>query len=72
MVARFLTLAALGLVAAAPASAAPAIHAHRGGTLRLASISRRVQELLLITRLGQIFDSYETDAEAIASLVPGH
>ena len=46
--------------------------ARAGGTLRLASISRRVNELLLITRLGQIFDSYETDAEAIASLVPGH
>ena len=46
--------------------------ARAGGTLRLASTSRRVHELLLVTRLGQIFDSYETDAEAIASLVPGH
>ena len=46
--------------------------ARAGGTLRLASTSRRVNELLLVTRLGQIFDSYETDAEAIASLVPGH
>jgi anti-sigma B factor antagonist len=45
--------------------------ARAGGTLRLASTSRRVNELLLITRLGQIFESYETDAEAIASLVPG-
>ena len=44
--------------------------ARAGGTLRLASTSRRVNELLLITRLGQIFDSYETDAEAIASVVP--
>jgi anti-sigma B factor antagonist len=46
--------------------------ARAGGTLRLASTSRRVSELLLVTRLGQIFDTYETDAEAIASLVPNH
>lgn len=46
--------------------------ARAGGTLRLASTSRRVSELLLITRLGQIFDTYETDAEAIASLGHNH
>jgi anti-sigma B factor antagonist len=44
--------------------------ARAGGVLRLASPSRRVQELLLITRLGSIFESHETDAEAIASF--GH
>ena len=44
--------------------------ARAGGTLRLASSSRRVTELLLVTRLGQIFESYETDAEAIASVAP--
>ena len=44
--------------------------ARAGGSLRLASTSRRVRELLLVTRLGQIFESYDTDAEAIASLAP--
>jgi len=44
--------------------------ARAGGALRLASTSRRVSELLLVTRLGQIFESFETDAEAIASLMP--
>ncbi len=38
-----------------------------GGTLKLANPTRRVQELLLVTRLGHIFESYETDAAAIAS-----
>ena len=41
--------------------------ARAGGSLRLSSPSRRVQELLLITRLGQIFESYETDTEALAA-----
>jgi len=44
--------------------------ARANGALRLASTSRRVSELLLVTRLGQIFESFETDAEAIASLMP--
>lgn len=44
--------------------------ARMGGTLRLANPARRVQELLLITRLGSIFETYETDAEAIASFSP--
>ena len=41
--------------------------ARAGGTLKLAQSPRRIQELLLVTRLGEIFDCYETDAAAIAS-----
>jgi anti-sigma B factor antagonist len=41
--------------------------ARAGGTLKLAKPARRVQELLLVTRLAEIFESYETDAAAIAS-----
>ena len=41
--------------------------ARAGGTLKLAQAPRRVQELLLVTRLGEIFESYETDTAAIAS-----
>ncbi len=44
--------------------------ARAGGTLKLANPARRVQELLLVTRLGEIFESFETDAAAIASF--GH
>lgn len=38
-----------------------------GGALKLASPARRVQELLLITRLTTIIESYESEAIAIAS-----
>ena len=41
--------------------------ARAGGTLKLAQSPRRIQELLLVTRLGEIFDCYETDSAAIAS-----
>jgi anti-sigma B factor antagonist len=46
--------------------------ARAGGTLKLAQAPRRVQELLLVTRLGEIFESYETDTAAIASFAPPH
>jgi anti-sigma B factor antagonist len=45
--------------------------ARAGGSLRLSSPSRRIQELLLITRLGQIFETYETDTAALAGLASG-
>ena len=38
-----------------------------GGTLKLACVVRRVQELLFITRLATIIESYETEPAAIAS-----
>ena len=38
-----------------------------GGSLKLASPVRRVQELLLITRLTTIIESFDTEAAAIAS-----
>jgi anti-sigma B factor antagonist len=38
-----------------------------GGTLKLACPVRRVQELLFITRLATIIESFETEPAAIAS-----
>ena len=38
-----------------------------GGTLKLACVVRRVQELLFITRLATIIESYDTEQGAIAS-----
>jgi anti-sigma B factor antagonist len=38
-----------------------------GGTLKLACVVRRVQELLFITRLATIIESYDTEQAAIAS-----
>lgn len=46
--------------------------ARAGGTLKLANPARRVQELLLVTRLGDIFETFETDAAAIASFPAPH
>ena len=41
--------------------------ARSGAVLKLACAVRRVQELLLITRLGSIIEAYETEATALAS-----
>jgi anti-sigma B factor antagonist len=46
--------------------------ARAGGMLKLANPARRVQELLLVTRLGEIFETFETDAAAIASFAAPH
>lgn len=46
--------------------------ARAGGTLKLARSPRRIQELLLVTRLGEIFESFETDSAAIASFAAAH
>jgi anti-sigma B factor antagonist len=44
-----------------------------GGSLKLACAVRRVQELLFITRLGSVIDSYESEQGAIASFFkPAH
>lgn len=47
--------------------------ARAGGTLKLACVVRRVQELLFITRLATIIETFETEADAVASFTkPGH
>jgi anti-sigma B factor antagonist len=46
--------------------------ARAGGMLKLANPARRVQELLLVTRLGEIFETFETDAAAVASFATTH
>jgi anti-sigma B factor antagonist len=38
-----------------------------GGTLKLACVVRRVQELLYITRLASIIESFDTEQAAVAS-----
>ena len=38
-----------------------------GGSLKLACVVRRVQELLYITRLASIIESFDTEQSAIAS-----
>jgi anti-sigma B factor antagonist len=38
-----------------------------GGSLKLACVVRRVQELLYITRLASVIESYDTEQMAVAS-----
>jgi anti-sigma B factor antagonist len=46
------------------------IHAtakNKGGALRLANVTKRLKDLLVVTKLVTIFDSYDSEAEAVAS-----
>jgi anti-sigma B factor antagonist len=39
----------------------------QGGNLKLVSLTRRIQDLLAITKLITVFETYENEAEAVAS-----
>jgi anti-sigma B factor antagonist len=39
----------------------------QGGKLKLLNVSKRIQDLLVITKLITIFDSYENEGDAVAS-----
>lgn len=38
-----------------------------GGTLKLLNLTKRLQDLLAITKLATIFETYETEADAVRS-----
>jgi anti-sigma B factor antagonist len=40
---------------------------HAGGTIKLASLTKRVSDLLQITKLLTVFDVYNSEAEAVES-----
>jgi anti-sigma B factor antagonist len=47
------------------------VHAHataknRGGSVRLLNVTKRLKDLLTITKLVTVFDSYDTEATAVA------
>jgi len=41
-----------------------------GGTLKLLRITRRLKDLLTITKLLTVFDAYDDEASAVASFAP--
>jgi anti-sigma B factor antagonist len=41
--------------------------AEKGGTLKLLGVNARISDLLVTTRLTMVFDSYETEADALTS-----
>jgi anti-sigma B factor antagonist len=40
---------------------------NRGGALKLLNVTKRVNELLVLTRLLTVFESFDTEEEALAS-----
>ena len=41
-----------------------------GGQLKLVNLTKRIQDLLAITKLITVFDTYDSEKEAIASYTP--
>lgn len=39
----------------------------KGGSLRLVNVTKRLKDLLVVTKLVTVFDSYDSEAEALAS-----
>ena len=39
----------------------------QGGSLKLVGVTKKLKDLLVITKLATVFDSYETEAEALES-----
>ncbi len=40
---------------------------NRGGAMKLLNVTKRVNELLILTRLLTVFESFDTEEEALAS-----
>ncbi len=40
---------------------------NRGGALKLLSVTKRLKDLLVVTKLLTVFDTFDTEAEALAS-----
>jgi anti-sigma B factor antagonist len=41
-----------------------------GGVLKLCCLTRKLQDVFVITRLNSVFETYETEAAAVASAEP--
>lgn len=40
---------------------------NRGGALKLLNVTKRIRDLLVVTKLLTVFDTYDSEAEALAS-----
>lgn len=40
---------------------------NKGGTLKLANVTKRLKDLLVVTRLVTVFETYDSEAAALAS-----
>jgi anti-sigma B factor antagonist len=48
-----------------------ATSARQGGTLKLLNVTKRLKDLLVVTKLLVVFDAYESEADALASFSSG-
>ncbi|MGH9255730.1 MAG: STAS domain-containing protein [Vicinamibacterales bacterium] len=44
---------------------------NRGGSLRLLNLTKRIQDLLVVTKLLTVFDAYDSESTAVASFAAG-
>ena len=44
---------------------------HLGGSMKLLNLTKRLKDLLVLTKLLTVFESYDTEADAIASFEKG-
>lgn len=44
---------------------------NRGGSLKLLNVTKRLRDLLVVTKLLTVFDTYDTEAAALASFGTG-
>jgi anti-sigma B factor antagonist len=44
--------------------------AGRDGRLKICNLSKKLKDIFVITRLNTVFDTYDTEADAIASFPP--
>jgi len=42
----------------------------KGGVLKLLHVSKRIESLLMVTKLNTLFESYDDESQAIASFSP--
>ena len=43
---------------------------HQGGALKLLNLTKRIQDLLAITKLLTVFETFDTEADAVGSFGP--
>jgi anti-sigma B factor antagonist len=43
---------------------------HRGGSLRLLNVPKRIRDLLVITKLLTVFETFDSETEAVRSFFP--
>jgi anti-sigma B factor antagonist len=62
----YMDSAGLGILIAAYSTAT-----RQGGTLKLLNLTKRISDLLVLTKLSTVFDTFDSEPEAVASFAAG-